>query len=62
MVTRTDQVKAEINAALERRRVEIDGSDDLGSLSLQIIFGGRSGHPLRLIYRTEVQEDLVKGR
>lgn len=59
--TKTDAIAKAITEALEARRTEIDGSSDIRVLSLIVTLNQRTGKPLRVIYRTESQHDVVDG-
>ncbi len=59
MSSRTDAIKAAIDAELEARRTQIDGDDGLCTVGL-IVKLDQYGLPLHIIWRPESQRQLRK--
>ncbi len=56
-VSRVDVVLAAIRQTLEKHSSELDAVG-LDSISLIVKFDRHSGHPFRVVLRTEAQEDV----
>jgi len=58
--TRTDELIALVTEELRARRAEIDALLAPRSMTLQVMCDERTGHPYRVLWRTEGLRDLAK--
>ncbi len=58
-MTRSENILRVVHEEIGKHKRELDQDETIHTVSLVIILNGKSGRPVRVLYRTEAQRDLT---